>query len=87
MIDSVSIGEVKKTLGSLCRQQRQRYKMSQTDLGEALGISRYTIQNFESGKNATLDTFLKIAKHFDLMDDFYSALNSIVDTNNKESMY
>ncbi|MBA4746003.1 MAG: helix-turn-helix transcriptional regulator [Muricauda sp.] len=87
MIDSLSIGEVKKTLGSLCRQQRQRYEMSQTELGEALGISRYTIQNFENGKNATLDTFLKIAKHFDLMDDFYRALHGIADTNNPESMY
>ena len=61
--------------------------MSQEDLGEALGISRYTIQNFESGKNATLDTFLKIANHFDLMDDFYRAINTIADTNNMESMY
>jgi DNA-binding XRE family transcriptional regulator len=87
MIDSVSIKEVKKKLGNLCRQQRQRYEMSQEDLGEALGISRYTIQKFESGKNATLDTFLKIAKHFDLMDDFYRALNTIVDSNNMESMY
>ena len=47
----------------------------------------FGVKNFESGKNSTLDTFLKIAKHFDLMDDFYRALNSIADTNNKESMY
>ncbi len=87
MIDSISIKEVKNKLGDLCRQHRQRYGMSQEDLGEALGISRYTIQNFESGKNATLDTFLKIAKHFDLMDDFYRALNNIADANNLDSMY
>jgi len=87
MIDSVSIKEVKKKMGDLCRQQRQRYEMSQEDLGEALGISRYTIQKFESGKNATLDTFLKITKHFDLMDDFYRALNTIADINNMDSMY
>ncbi len=87
MIDSVSIKEVKIRLGHLCKLQRQRYGMSQEDLGEALGISRYTIQNFESGKNATLDTFLKIANHFDLMDDFYRAINTIADTNNMESMY
>jgi DNA-binding XRE family transcriptional regulator len=87
MIDSISIKEVKNKLGDLCRQHRQWYGMSQEDLGEALGISRYTIQNFESGKNATLDTFLKIAKNFDLMDDFYRVLNNIADANNMDSMY
>lgn len=77
----------KKPWGVFVGSNAKGMKCHRRKLGEALGISRYTIQNFESGKNATLDTFLKIAKHFDLMDDFYRALHDIADTNNKESMY
>ena len=74
MIDAVTIKDVKLQLGELCKQKRQSYEMSQQDLAEALDISRYTIQKFENGKNATLDTVLKIANHFDLLESLYKAL-------------
>jgi transcriptional regulator with XRE-family HTH domain len=79
--------EVKVQLGELCKQQRQRYKISQEDLAQELGLSRYTIQKFENGKNATLDTVLKIANHFNLLEKLYQALKDMENTNDINSLY
>lgn len=87
MIDAITIKDVKLQLGELCKQKRQIYEMSQEDLAEALDLSRYTIQKFENGKNATLDTVLKITNHFDLLGKLYQALKDIEGTNNINSLY
>lgn len=87
MIDAVTIKDVKLQLGAVCKQKRQSYEMSQEELAEALDISRYTIQKFESGKNATLDTVLKITNHFDLLNDLYQALKNIEKSNDISSLY
>lgn len=87
MIDAVTIKEIKLQLGELCKQKRQSYDMSQQDLAEALELSRYTIQKFENGKNATLDTVLKIANHFDLLGNLYQALKDLEKSNDINSLY
>jgi len=87
MIDAVTIRDVKLQLGALCRQNRQRHRMTQKDLAEALDLSRFTIQNFENGKNATLDTVLKIAHHFDLLNSLYRALKDREAARDINSMY
>ena len=87
MIDAITIKEVKLQLGELCKQKRQIYEMSQQDLGEALELSRYTIQKFENGKNATLDTVLKIANHFDLLEPLFQALKDLENKNDINSLY
>ncbi len=87
MIDAVTIKEVKLQLGKLCKQKRQGYEISQEDLAEALGLSRFTIQKFENGKNATIDTALKIANHFDLLESFYQALKDLESSNDIKSLY
>lgn len=74
-------------LGELCKQKRQLYGLSQEDLADALGLSRYTIQKFEKGKNATLDTALKIANHFDLLDDISNALQDMTGSDDINSLY
>jgi len=87
MIDLVTIQDVKLQLGELCKQKRQIYEMSQQDLAEALELSRYTIQKFENGKNATLDTVLKIVNHFDLLEKLYQVLKNLENTNDMNSLY
>tara|TARA_R110001606_G_C15070401_1_gene615921 strand:+ start:130 stop:393 length:264 start_codon:yes stop_codon:yes gene_type:complete len=87
MIDATTIKEVKLQLGEVCKQKRQIYEMSQQDLGEALELSRYTIQKFENGKNATLDTVLKIANHFDLLEPLFQALKDLENKNDINSLY
>lgn len=88
MINTVTVKDVKLKLGELCKHNRQRYDITQGELAEALGLSRFTIQKFESGKNATLDTTLKIAYHFDLLKPFHEALKQhLEDEQNIPSMY
>lgn len=87
MLDVVTIKSVKVELGEICKQQRKIHKLSREDLAEALGVSRTTIQNFENGNNATLDTVLKIANHFDLLESFYKSLKDLNDANNLNSLY
>ena len=87
MLGTVTIKEVKSQLGELCKQKRQIYEMSQEDLAEALELSRYTIQKFENGKNATLDTLLKIVNHFDLLEKLYQVLKDLENRNDINSLY
>jgi transcriptional regulator with XRE-family HTH domain len=87
MIDFVTVKEVKLKLGVLCKRKRQSYNMSQEDLAEAIGLSRYTIQKFENGKNATLDTVLKIANHFDLLKQLKKGIDKTIEGENNISLY
>lgn len=87
MISSITIKDVKLKLGELCKAKRQSSEMSQQDLGDALGLSRYTIQKFENGKNATLDTVLKIANHFGLLNTLQKAIKNTIEEENNISLY
>lgn len=87
MIDSITVKDVKLKLGQLCKSKRQSYDMSQEDLGEAIGLSRYTIQKFENGNNATLDTVLKIANHFDLLKSLKKGIDKTIENEKNISLY
>ncbi|GAA0749868.1 helix-turn-helix transcriptional regulator [Gaetbulibacter jejuensis] len=87
MLDIVTIKDVKVKLGEICKQQRKIHELSREDLADALDVSRTTIQNFENGNNATLDTVLKITNHFDLLEPLYKSLKDLEDTNNLNSLY
>jgi transcriptional regulator with XRE-family HTH domain len=47
---------VDKKIGSVIRMQRVKLKMSQTELGDALGVSFQQIQKYERGTNAVAST-------------------------------
>lgn len=87
MIDAITIKDVKIKLGQLCKKKRQSHNLSQEDLADALGLSRYTIQKFESGKNATLDTVLKIANHFELLQTITKGIDKVITNQNDISLY
>ena len=87
MVDFVTVKEVKLQLGVLCKKKRQRYELSQEDLGNAVGLSRYTIQKFENGQNSTLDTVLKIANHFDLLKVLKKGIDKTIEGENNISLY
>jgi len=68
MFDTLKIKDVKENLGLLVRSLRKTNGFSQNELAELLDLSRITIQNLESGKNFTIDTYLKVMRHFDLLE-------------------
>ncbi len=62
------IGEsVAKEIGSMIRQARKEKGLTQSKLGELLGVSKVTVAHYESGKqNFTIDTLDRIAKALEL---------------------
>ena len=47
------------------------------ELATLLNLSRNTIQNIEMGKNSTIDNLLKVAYHFDLLNEIHQGLQSL----------
>jgi len=88
MFGKIEIKHTKEVLGSYVRSMRKSHKVSQEELAEALELSRVTIQNLERGKNFTIDTFLKVINHFDLLNDFHDSMvektNELI---NNKSLY
>ena len=87
MLDSINIKNVKLRVSDLVKLFRKREGLTQEQLGEKLGLSRITIQNLESGKNATIDTLLKVLQYFDLLNGLYEYLGNEIDNNNQASLY
>lgn len=87
MLDTVTIKEVKVRIGEWCKQKRQDYNLSQEELAEALGMSRITLVKVESGKNVNIDTLLKVANHFDALQNIFQWIKQDIDKNNQNSLY
>jgi transcriptional regulator with XRE-family HTH domain len=77
MLNIVTIKEVKIQIGQLCKAKRKEYNLTREQLADALQMSRATIQNIESGKNATLDNLLKMANHFHLLETIFEGVQSL----------
>lgn len=71
MFNTVEVKEVKQEIGQLLKTIRKSRKRTQVEVATSLAVSRNTIQNLESGKNFTADTFFKVLKEFDLLDKLY----------------
>ncbi len=84
MFDSIEIKDVKKEIGQLIKLLRKSRKLSQNDLAKSLDVSRTTIQNLELGRNATIDTILKVLKEMEVLeqlnDEIIKTKNQIKNT-------
>ncbi|HTM65524.1 MAG TPA: helix-turn-helix transcriptional regulator [Flavipsychrobacter sp.] len=87
MLSDPGIKDIKVKLGELVKLLRKKKGLSQESLGNQLNLSRITIQNLESGKNATLDTLLIVMQHFGLLNVFYDMLEGQTNNNNYDSLY
>lgn len=87
MLSEASIKDVKTKVGELVKFLRKKKRLSQESLANQLNLSRITIQNLESGKNATLDTLLIVMQHFELLNVFYEMLDAEISNNNYDSLY
>jgi transcriptional regulator with XRE-family HTH domain len=79
LFDEYKIKDVKVKSGQLVKVLRKNAKLSQEELADRLNMSRLTIQNLETGKNFTIDSFLKVMQHFDLLSDIYKILEEKID--------
>ena len=86
-MDIITIKDVKIQLGEMCKQRRKQANISQEELAKLLVLSRFTIQNFESGKNATLDTVLRISYHFGYLPILHKMITESIQTAKIEPFY
>lgn len=68
MFETIEINDVKTELGLLVKALRKQRGISQIQLAKSLNISRTTVQNLELGENFTVNTFLKVLKEMDLLE-------------------
>lgn len=62
--------------GIRLRKLRNKYKMTQTVLGQKIGKSKPVISNYENGlKSPTLDTAINIASIFNVSLDYLAGLD------------
>ena len=87
MLNVLNIKDVKLKVGDLVKLLRKNENISQEQLAEKLGLSRYTITNLESGQNATLDTLFKILQYFDKLDVFTGFIDAEMNNGNYGSLY
>lgn len=80
IFEIVTINDIKLSIAKICREKREAQKLSRDELAALLNISRNTIQNIELGKNSTIDNLLKVAYHFDLLNQIQRGLLSIDST-------
>jgi transcriptional regulator with XRE-family HTH domain len=77
LFEIITIKDIKLSIGKICREKREAQKLSRDELATLLNLSRSTIQNIEMGKNSTIDNLLKVAYHFDLLNEIYQGLQSL----------
>ena len=88
MFDSIEIKDVKNEIGQLIKLLRKSRKLSQNDLAKSLDVSRTTIQNLELGRNATIDTILKVLKEMEVLEQLNDEIvNSKKRFKNTKSLY
>ncbi len=88
MFETVEIKDVKRELGQLVKALRKQRSLSQTQLASKLNVSRTTVQNLELGRNANIDTLLKVLKEMDLLDQLYGEISETKDqVNHSKSLY
>jgi transcriptional regulator with XRE-family HTH domain len=87
LFETLKIIDVKTDLGKWIRVMRKKQNLSQDQLAELLNMSRITIQNLEAGKNITIDTLLKVFRHFDVLEKFNDFVQEEIKNNSYKSLY
>ncbi len=87
MLEVTTIKDVKVKIGEVCKALRKLNALSRDELAEVLDVSSTTIQNIENGKNATLDTILKVANHFGLLQSIANQIDKVIVDQNDISLY
>lgn len=63
--------EILVELGKSIQRKRLNLNMQQSELSERCGLSLSTIHGLESGRNATLDTFIAVLRELREFDTLY----------------
>lgn len=87
LLEFLSVKDVKLNIAELVKMLRKKQGLSQEALAEKLNLSRITISNLELGKNATLDTLLKVFQHLEILETFNAYVSEEIKNNQYNSLY
>ena len=87
LLESLSVKDVKSNISELVKILRKKRGLSQDELAEKLNLSRITISNLELGKNATLDTLLKVFQYLEVLEAFNTYVSEEIKNNEYDSLY
>jgi transcriptional regulator with XRE-family HTH domain len=87
LFETIKIKDVKIDLGTWTKSMRKAQHLSQEQLAEQLNVSRITIQNLEAGRNITIDTLLKVLRHFDCLSKISHFVKEEIKNNSYPSLY
>jgi transcriptional regulator with XRE-family HTH domain len=78
------------TLGERIKEERLRHKMTQTDLGDICGVTKFTISLYEKNKSTPNDDIKKImADYFEVSIDYllgHTDVREMANSNNSTPM-
>ena len=70
---------IDKKIGSVIRMQRVKLGLSQTDLGNALGVTFQQIQKYENGTNAVASTRSDLCRALEMTPNDLFGVSSKID--------
>ena len=85
--DEQTINDTKVKIGKLTALMRKNSGLSQGELAKQLAVSRFTITNLENGRNVTIDTLLKVFRHFGALDRLSSFIQQLSEEQNIKPLY
>ena len=74
----ITDAQVASELGKRIKATRQRKKLSQVELAERAGISKFTIGQMENGKNTSLASLIAVLRVLKLLENFDSLVPEVM---------
>ncbi len=66
----ITDAQIASELGKRIKATRQRKKLSQAEVAERAGISKFTISQMENGKNTSLASIIAVLRVLKLLENF-----------------
>jgi transcriptional regulator with XRE-family HTH domain len=74
----IADAQVASELGKRIKATRLRKKLSQAEVAERAGISKFTIGQMENGKNTSLSSLIAVLRVLKLLENFDSLVPEIM---------
>jgi transcriptional regulator with XRE-family HTH domain len=74
----ITDAQVASELGKRIKASRLRKKLSQAEVAERTGISKFTISQMENGKNTSLSSLIAVLRVLKLLENFDSLVPEIM---------
>ncbi len=74
----ITDAQIASELGKRIKTTRLRKKLSQVEIAERAGISKFTISQMENGKNTSLSSLIAVLRVLKLLENFNTLVPEIM---------